>query len=243
MPNRPAKTRRQAPRTLPPPEVATRRILVVAPHPDDETFGCGGTLLRHRDRGDTLHWLIVTTARGFAGVTPAQVKQREREVEVVARELGFASVHRTMFPTTRLDTIPMADLIGAVGSIFTAIRPQVVYLPWRGDAHTDHRIVFDAATACTKWFRYPGIERVLAYETPSETDFGLRPDLAFRPNVFVDISPFLEEKLRLLAVYASEMGVFPFPRSAESVRAMAAVRGAAAGHAAAEAFVLLKEIW
>ena len=102
-------------------------------------------------------------------------------------------------------------------------------------------MVFDAASACCKWFRYPSVRRVLAYETLSETEFGLDPDTRFHPNVFVDISAFLERKIELLQIYKSELGHFPFPRSATAVRVLAQYRGANSGFEAAEAFQLLRE--
>lgn len=94
-----------------------------------------------------------------------------------------------------------------------------------------------------KWFRFPSVRDVLAYESLSETGFGILPTLpAFRPNLYVDISAFRERKLDLMALYCGEMGTFPFPRSAEVMRAQAALHGSAAGCAAAEAFMLLKGI-
>ena len=82
---------------------------------------------------------------------------------------------------------------------------------------------------------------MLAYETLSETDFGLRAEQSFRPNIFVDIGPYLEDKLRAMDIYASELGVYPFPRSHEVIRALATLRGGASGFKAAEAFELLRE--
>ena len=97
--------------------------------------------------------------------------------------------------------------------------------------------------ACTKCFRFHSIKRILAYETISETDFGMNPSYnTFRPNVYIDISKYLEMKLEIMRIYASELGDFPFPRSEKAIRALAALRGAAAGCEAAEAFMLLKEI-
>ena len=107
--------------------------------------------------------------------------------------------------------------------------------------HTDHRLVFDAVASCTKWFRYPSVKRVLAYETLSETDFGLGTSQSFRPNVFVNIEPYLDDKIRAMDIYASEIGEFPFPRSHEAIQALAILRGAASGFKTAEAFELLRE--
>ncbi len=219
-----------------------KRVVVVAPHPDDETLGCGGTLLRHRAEGDEVHWLIVTAMSEAAGFSAARIRQREDEVAEVARRYGFAGVHPLNLEVTQLDAVPMATMVAKVGVVYSAVEPEVVYLPYRYDVHTDHAAVFDAAVACTKWFRYPFVRRVLVYETLSETDFNLNADVGgFRPNVFVDITPHLDEKIEIMRLFASEMGTFPFPRSEHALRALAHLRGAAAGYEAAEAFMLLRE--
>jgi hypothetical protein len=155
--------------------------------------------------------------------------------------LGFDEVFELKFPTTQLDRVPMSDLVAGISSVFSSFAPEEVFVPHPSDVHTDHRVVFNAAASCTKWFRYPSVNRVLAYETLSETDFGLGTDQGFRPNVFVNIEPYLDDKLRAMDIYASELGEFPFPRSHEAIRALATLRGAASGFKSAEAFELLRE--
>jgi LmbE family N-acetylglucosaminyl deacetylase len=217
------------------------RVLVVAPHPDDETLGCGGTLMRLHKQGAELTWMIVTGISEESGWHSERVRQRDAEIARVAELIGFSSVVNLRLPTARLDTIPMSELIDAFSKVFDSTQPEQVFLPSRLDVHTDHRMVFDAAAACTKWFRNPSVRRVLAYETISETGFGLNTELIFHPNYFVDISDFLDRKVEAVSIYKSEVGDFPFPRSVEAIRALAAVRGAASGFAAAEAFQLLRE--
>lgn len=218
-------------------------VLVVAPHPDDETLGCGGTLLRHRREGDELHWLVVTAAAGAEDSASAAGMRRTSELARVAESYGFAGVHELGFPEIRIDSIPLAEIVERCGEVVRGTAAEVIYLPFPGDAHTDHRVTFAGAIACTKRFRYPTVRRVLAYETLSETDFGVDPDRnGFRPNVFVDIESFVEEKLRIMRMYTDELRPHPFPRSEDSIRALATLRGAASGCAAAEAFMLLREI-
>lgn len=220
-----------------------RKVLFVAPHPDDETLGCGGTILRHKAEGDDVCWLIVTDISEEMGFSSEKVSLRDEEIKTVAGLYNFDSLYNLGFPTTRLDGLSMSELIERIGSIFRQIQPEIVYLPYRGDVHTDHKVVFDAAVSCTKWFRYGFIKRVLAYETLSETDFGINPESnGFRPNVFVNITSYLDKKLEIMKTYESELGQFPFPRSEETIKALAKLRGAAAGCDAAEAFMLLKEI-
>lgn len=218
-------------------------VVHVTPHADDETLGCGGTLLGHVDRGDRVHWLIVTELDAVAGYSDEAVARREREIESVAAAYGFAGVHRLRLPDARLDTLPLLEVAAALRGVLAEVRPATVYLPFRGDAHSDHRVVFDAATACLRPHRAPWARRVLAYETPSETDFALAPGSGFVPNLFVDVGDRLERKIEILRLYAgSELGDHPFPRSEQGVRALATVRGAAAGVAAAEAFMLLRQV-
>lgn len=219
-------------------------VLHVTPHADDETLGSGGTLLRHVAEGDAVHWLIVTDLDGAAGYSAAAIERREREIESVAGAYPFAAVHRLRLPDARLDALPLLEVALALREVLAAVRPDTVYLPFRGDAHSDHRVTFDAAAACLRPHRAGRVRRLLAYETPSETDLALAPGgAAFRPNLFVDVGRWLERKLEILRLYGeSELGQHPFPRSESGVRALATLRGAAAGVAAAEAFVLLREI-
>ncbi len=216
-------------------------VLVVAPHPDDETLGCGGALHRHRSNGDAIHWLIVTDMT--EAYTDERRSAREVEIAAVAELYGFASVHRLGLPTSRLDELPLSDIIAKAGRAFENVAPEVVYLPFRDDAHSDHRIAFDATAACCKAFRSPGLREVYCYEVPSETGFGLAPGtLAFRPTHFVDIADQLEDKLRAMRCYADEMAEFPFPRSETVIRALAALRGSECGRAAAEAFIVIRQV-
>ena len=217
------------------------KTLVVAPHPDDEILGCGGTLLRRKAEGAYLGWLLVTGVSEQTGCSAEVAQQRAAEIDKVVKLVGFDQVYKLALPSAQLDQMLMSDLVGKFSTVFQDFQPEEVLLPCRSDVHSDHRLVFDAGAACTKWFRYPSVKRVLAYETISETEFGLDPDKSFQSNYFVDISEFLERKLEIMAVYKSELGDFPFPRSIEAIRALATLRGSTAGFVAAEAFQLLRE--
>lgn len=217
------------------------KSIVIAPHPDDEVLGVGGTLLRRKSDGEKIAWLIVTSISVENGWDARKVKERDEEIQKITELFGFDEVYRLNFPPAKLDTIPMSDLVSKISEIFTSYEPEEVFVPHPSDIHTDHRVVFDAVASCTKWFRYPSVKRVLAYETISETDFNLAPSNIFRPNIFVNIESFLGDKLKAMDIYSSEMKPFPFPRSKEAITAVASVRGASAGFKAAEAFELLRE--
>ena len=216
---------------------------IISPHPDDETLGCGGSILRHRAENDSIHWIIVTGMTEKQGFSPDMIAERQKEIDTIATLYGFAAVHNLNLPTTRLDTIPTGDIVYMLGTLFNEIKPDTIYIPNRSDVHTDHRIVFNSAWSCCKTFRYPFIRRVLMYETLSETDsVPPLPESAFLPNSFSNISDFLEKKLEIMRHYKNEIKKHPFPRSEQNIRALATLRGATAGVPYAEAFMLLKEV-
>ncbi len=217
------------------------RTLVVAPHPDDEMLGCGGTLLRRKAEGGVLGWLIVTGMTEEAGWSAERMHQRDQEIAKVTSLIGFDEVFNLRLPAAQLDELPLGDLVAKFSSVFKSFSPDEILVPHRGDVHSDHRVTFEAVSACAKWFRYPTVRRVLAYETVSESEFGLAKEVVFQPNFFIDIGTYIDRKLEIMAVYQSELADFPFPRSSRAVRALAEWRGANAGYLAAEAFELLRE--
>jgi LmbE family N-acetylglucosaminyl deacetylase len=219
------------------------KVLFIAVHPDDETLGCGGAILKHKYLGDEIYWLIITNISESLGYSPEQVEGRNKEINRVTKIYGFNDVFKLDFPTTKLDTIPIHSIILAMSKVVFKVKPDVIYVSNRSDIHTDHQITFKAAMSCTKNFRCPFIKRILMYECLSETEFAPSlPENTFIPSVFVDISPFLEEKIKIMNLYQCEQFAFPFPRSDENIRALARYRGATAGTEAAEAFVLLREV-
>jgi len=219
------------------------KSLVVAPHPDDELLGPGGTLIRRGTEGVTVGWLLVTSIKGNPRYDPRKVEEREQEIQRVRKGLGIKKENQFLlgFPTAKLDQVPMGELVERISEVFQSFEPNEILVPHAHDVHSDHRIVFEAVAACSKWFRYPSVKRILAYETLSETDCILDNRHNFKPNVFTDITPYLKKKIRLLGYYQSEWCGFPFPRSETAIRALAKVRGAESGYQAAEAFLLLRE--
>jgi LmbE family N-acetylglucosaminyl deacetylase len=220
------------------------KVLAVATHPDDETLGCGGTLLKHSANDDELYWLIITGISQELGYTEEFISRRREEIDKVVQEFKMDEVFQLDFPANKLDEIPLNQIISKISEVFKRVKPELIYLPNRSDVHSDHRITFEAVASCTKSFRFPYIKRVLMYETISETEFALPgQDRPFQPNSFCDISNHLEKKLDILEIYQSEIDKHPFPRSKKNVKALANFRGATAGVEYAEAFMILKDIF
>ncbi|MEW5728901.1 MAG: PIG-L deacetylase family protein [Pseudomonadota bacterium] len=224
-------------------------ILVVAAHPDDEVLGCGATMARHAREGDRVHVLIVAEGatsradRRDADAASDQLESLRAAARAAARCLGTEEPRFAGLPDNRLDAMDLLDLIKVVERAVADIGPAVVYTHHAGDLNIDHRLVHQAVlTACRP---LPGgtVRIIRSFETPSSTEWaGPGADVAFLPNRFVDVSDTLDAKMAALDCYASEMRSFPHARSAEAVTALARWRGASAGMAAAEAFMVLREL-
>lgn len=233
-----------------------KQVIVISTHPDDETLGTGGTLLRHIANGDEVHCIFCTDILEEEGFSKEVVSIREKEIKEIVASYGFSSTHRLGLKTMRIDEYSKSELVSKFSKIFQSIQPNILYLPFYDDVHSDHRYIFDAVFSCTKSFRYPSIERVLMMETLSETEFAPSlPHRSFIPNVFVDITDFIDKKCEIMRIYKSEIAPPPFPRSIENIKALALYRGSTMGTTLggggiddispryAESFMLLKEKW
>ncbi len=220
------------------------KILIVSPHPDDETLGCGGTILKHVKTGNEVYWLIMTNIFSGEQYSQKQVEIRQDEIITVAREYRFKKTFKLDFPASKLDIVPKAEIVKRVRQVISRVSPKLVYIPYKNDAHSDHGVTFDVAISAAKAFRSKSISRILAYEVISETEFAPPlKDNAFIPNSFSDISGYIEQKIKIMRIYKSEIANHPFPRSVKNIKALATFRGATARVKYAESFMILKELW
>ena len=219
------------------------KVIVISAHPDDEVLGVGGTILKHIEKGDQVFWLITTNISERQGFSKNRVDSRQEEIRKVEKSLGITKTFLLNHPTMELSSSSLIEMVPEISKIFIEVEPEIVYCVNRSDAHSDHRITFDAVMACTKSFRYPFIKRVLMYECISETEFApALPEKVFIPNYFVDITDYLKDKLEIMKIYKSELELHPFPRSLRNIEALATFRGASVGVEYAEAFQLIKYI-
>jgi len=200
--------------------------------------------LRHAAAGDELYWLVVTVpAEGEW--SPEIIAAAAVQVQRVGEAYGMRQVFKSNLPTTRLDTTPQNELIKNIRSVITEVKPNVVYLVHEGDVHTDHHAVFKATFSVLKSFYMTkwNVRRILSYETLSSTE-AAAPSLvrAFVPNVYSDITPYLERKIEIMNIFKTEQQDDLFPRGDSAIRALARFRGATIGVEYAEAFQLIREV-
>ena len=173
------------------------------------------------------------------------IDRKAAEVTAVASSYSMRSVHKLGLPTTRLDVTPLSEVMDGLRKVIEQVRPTIVYLPHFGDVHTDHHVVFLGTFSVLKAFymRSLGVRRALSYETLSSTEAA--PPQSFRafvPNVYMDVTPYIERKVDIMGQFVSESQPDPLPRGPSAIRALARFRGATVGVDYAEAFMLVREV-
>lgn len=216
-------------------------ILVVSPHIDDETLGAGGTILRYKSEGKKIFWLNFTNKKEEYGYSKKEIEKRNKEIEMVNLAYNFDGFYDLGLKPSGLDTYNENKLIEMAANVVNKIKPEELILPYEYDIHSDHGIVYKTMFACSKTFRYTFIKKIIAMEIVSETNFA-NPNNFFSPNYFVNITDFLEKKIEIMDIYKSELGIHPFPRSKEVIRALATLRGSESNKIYSEAFMLIKNI-
>jgi len=215
------------------------KVFVIAPHPDDEVLGCGGTIIKHTEKGDQVFLCIVT--KGYTPDWSVEfLKKRPEEIKKANRILDIKKTFFLNYPTVKLDTFPRKKLIEEFCEVIGEVEPDIVYVPHRGDLNKDHRLVFESSLVALRPFNCK-VKRILSYETLSETEWGrfIEP---FIPNVYVDISKVFEKKIEAMRAYESELREYPHPRSLEVIEYLARKRGSEVGVRFAEAFCLIREL-
>jgi LmbE family N-acetylglucosaminyl deacetylase len=225
------------------------RVLVIAAHPDDEILGCGGTMNRHINKGDEVEVLIVAegvTSRENARDTKAVSQELEdlKNISIKAnRVLGVSKVSFLGLADNRLDSYDLLDVIKPISEVIEKSNPDIIYTHFDNDLNIDHRIVSQAVITYCRPQKGLNVKEVNFFEVPSSTEWQTGTfGPGFSPNLFVDISDELDNKLKALEVYKSEMREWPHSRSIKGVEHLSRWRGAMTGLEAAEAFVTARRI-
>lgn len=220
--------------------MSATRALVIAPHPDDEVLGCGGTMARLAAQG-----VDVTVLAVCSDVPPLYAADVKDAIKAEARRahaiLGASASEFLDFASVEVSRMSVAELNGGVQRIVDAVEPNLVFAPFP-DRHRDHRVVFDAAMVATRPIGSGrGIRMVALYETISETFWnvpGAEP--SFVPHWTVDITSTVQEKLDAFEQFQSQRQEYPGPRSLRALESLALFRGSQSSMEFGEAFQIAR---
>jgi len=217
-------------------------ILVIAPHPDDEVLGCGGAIVKYVSEGHDVYVAVVT--KGCEPLFPeSQVQKVRNECMEADRLLGVKQTIFMDFPASMLESVSRYEFNGAFLRLIHDIKPDIVFIPHRGDMQIDHKMTVDAAMVALRPKYDHIVKKIYAYETLSETGWDIPNTVnEFIPTCYIDISDVLESKLEAINIFKSQISDFPNARSLETIKALAQYRGSMMNLKAAEAFMLIREI-
>ena len=194
------------------------KVLAVVAHPDDEVLGVGGTLLRHKVEGHDVRVLILYKCS--ARTLDEQIAQAAESVERFGIDIDFA---------------PGAT---SVDDYVTEYEPDIVYTHSRADLHHEHQDALQRTlVACRP---QSGVRALYCFETPSATDWS---GVAFTPQMFVDITDQVDDKMHVMGAYERELRELPHPRNIDSLYHRGLYWGQIAGVDYAEAFETIREVW
>ncbi|MBU1077564.1 MAG: PIG-L family deacetylase [Spirochaetes bacterium] len=219
------------------------KILIVAPHMDDEVLGMGGTIARHVDNGDEVYVCIIAH-RIYNHVFDK--KSNDAEVDAAKKVKDIFNYHEVKFldlPDERLD-VAVQDIIIPLEKYFNKVKPEVLYINFFEDNNQDHRAVFSAVRVLIRSYASGSLKKIYMYETPSSTEQSPPYQRSlFQANYYVDIEDYWEKKMKAFRSYQREKKKMPHPRSEEALKALAVKRGVESGLNLAEGFMVIRDIW
>lgn len=220
--------------------VMQNTILAIVAHPDDEIIGLGGTLAKHHKQGDQIKVVIVggrTSSR--KNNHNVEISETKNALEV----LGIQDFVNENIPDNRFDEKPLLEIIQLVSRHVEQFQPSLVYTHHQGDLNIDHKILSQAVVTACRPIENDCVKEIRLFETLSSTDMsGFSPTTLFCPNLFIDISVELAQKLSAMSYYVSELHEFPHPRSLKTIEYNAHLWGSKNNIPAAEAFHVLRKI-
>ena len=217
------------------------KILVLGAHPDDETLGVGGTILKAYSNNSTVDVLIATDGASsqYAGDSKKQ-SLRSNYFSSACEILKINNRFQLDFPDMRLDTVPHIDLNMQIADVIQKGNYDTIFIHHPHDINKDHQILFHSVmVAC----RPTGLKNpsIYTYYTVSSSEWGIyEANTIFCRNVFVDISEFIDQKIAAFECYKDEIREYPHPRSLENIINTAKFFGSQIGVQFAEPFRLVR---
>jgi len=224
----------------------TKKILIIAAHPDDEILGCGGTAARLVKQGNEAYTLIL--GEGITSRDDSrQRKKREKEILQLKKQvhqanevIGIDEVFTHDFPDNRFDSVSLLDIVKVIETIKNKIKPDIVFTHYEKDLNIDHQITYRAVLTAMRPTAGETVKEIYSFEVLSSTEWNF--PLSFSPDVFFDISGTIDTKLAAMEKYQSELREYPHPRSLKGIRLNAEQWGMKTGLKYAEAFRLVRLI-
>lgn len=221
-------------------EVNTKKTLIIAAHPDDEILGCGGTMAKLTETGNQVFTLILGEGVTSRDEKRDNIKRSEdinglkNEIILANKVLNVKEVFTADFPDNRFDTVDFLDIVKRIEYFINKINPHTIFTHFKDDLNIDHKITYDAVLTATRPMVGAPVKEIYSFEVLSSTEWNF--PYCYSPDVFIDISDYVDKKIAAMKEYNSELREYPHPRSIEGIELSAKYRGLQCGFKYAEAF-------
>ena len=223
-----------------------KKVLIIAAHPDDDAFGCGGTIKKLANQKNKIYAIYFTdgvSARINKKDLKKKINDRKKNSEKASKILGIKRCIYHSFPDNQLDKIPLLEIIQKIEEQIKKIKPDLILTHFENDLNIDHQIINRAVVTATRPKPNFRLKKILMFETLSSTEWKFSNKTKnFNPNYFVDISKTINQKIKSVKCYKNEIFNWPHPRSEKGVKTLAMFRGQSVGLKFAEAFQLLRNV-
>ncbi len=217
-------------------------ILVIAAHPDDETLGCGGTILKHINGGDSVNILILSDGE-TSRISKINISKRINQAKKVAKNYQVNKLILEKIPDNKFDTIPLLNIVKIIEKSVWLLKPNIIYTHNLSDLNIDHKLTFQAVITACRPIPQSFVKKILSFEVLSSTEWqNQKYSCLFNPNEYNCIDNYIQDKIRIMKYYANELRNYPHPRSSEGIKILAQYRGMQIGVRYAEAFEVVRNL-
>lgn len=215
-------------------------ILIVVAHPDDEVLGAGGTILKHVHHGDQVNILIMGDGESSRD-KQGDIHRRARQARSVAQIVGAKKIILESLPDNQFDSVPVLKITKIIEKHLFEIKPNIIYTHFANDLNVDHRLTFQSVLTSCRPLPDFFVKKILSFEILSSTEWQQKTGTtSFAPTEYINISEFIEKKLKMMRIYKDELHHFPHPRSLTGIKTLALFRGMEVGFKYAEAFQVVR---
>ena len=219
-----------------------KKILILYPHADDESLGCGGFISKYSNKNYIISVLILTNANKGAPeiYSSKEIEHIRKEAKIANKLIGTKNLFFENLPALKLNNLPTYKISNIINKYILKINPEIILIPSSNDIHDDHKIIFKASKISMRPNKKSNLKKILSYEVLSETEWN-ENEKTFNPNYFVGLNKVdINNKIKAFLKYKSQVKKFPHPRSKEAIMNLSRVRGSQVFKQYAEAFKVEK---
>jgi LmbE family N-acetylglucosaminyl deacetylase len=216
------------------------KLLIVAAHPDDEVLGCFGTVSKLIKKGYEAYTLILSQGKTSRGEGDEEIAILKEEIQKANGVIGIKKIFLENFPDNSFDSVPLLTIIKKISKVIEEIKPEIIFTHYANDLNIDHRLTYQALITATRPMQGCFVKEIYSFEILSSTEWNY--PLSFSPDIYFDITDTLENKIKAMNCYKSELRDFPHPRSLKGIELNAHYWGMRVGKKAIEAFKVVRII-